>query len=150
MEPQTSSLVSRTACRHLFPSGRHCRFPVWPNAQFCIRHIRPHAEADAERRDLTTHFGPDPLNFKSGIEVNDFLCSLARLVIEDRITTRRAAVLAYIASLELRTLPVIELELAPSDDGFQRIVFDPPDGIDQEPTQHLPQTDLSPSVTTGR
>jgi hypothetical protein len=132
MEPQPTktqpnAILSRPICRHIYDSGRRCRFPVLPsaNAKFCLRHIDSQLKANLES-DLTRHFGPHPLNFGSASEINEFLCSVARLTIEDRISVRRASVLAYIASLELRTLPVIEHELG-YDDGFpQRIVFDEP------------------------
>ena len=40
-----------------------------------------------------------------------------------RISSRRAAVLAYISSLELRTLPAIDHELNPGQNEFGLIVF---------------------------
>src|SRR5579872_7106603 len=127
-EPQPTPILSRPVCRHIYDSGRRCRFPVLPSANFCMRHVEDQLKANLEA-DLTRHFGPHPLNFKSASEINDFLCSVARLTIEDRISVRRASVLAYIASLELRTLPAIdhELGLMEEQDGFSRIVFDPPD-----------------------
>jgi hypothetical protein len=146
MKPEPSILLSRLACRHLYPSGRHCRFPVLPNAHFCIRHIRPHAEANA-RVDLTPDFGPHPLDFKSAMDVNEFLCSLARLIIEDRISARRAAVLAYIACLELRTLRAIDIEASPDQGEFSRIVFDAPQPIDESSSEPASQ-DTSPAVIT--
>ena len=133
MKPQPNSLLSRSLCHHVFDSGRRCRFPVLPSAKFCIRHIQSQLKANLEA-DLTRHFGPHPLNFKSASEVNDFLCSLARLTIEDRISVRRASVLAYIASLELRTLPAIDHELGFGDghDDVPRIVFEAPEPIEPD------------------
>jgi hypothetical protein len=132
-EPQPNAILSRPACRHIFDSGRRCRLPVLPSANFCVRHIESQLKANLEA-DLTRHFGPHPLNFRSASEINDFLCSVARLTIEDRISVRRASVLAYIASLELRTLPAIdhELGLSGEQEDFGRIVFDPPDPIQPE------------------
>jgi hypothetical protein len=130
MKPQPSTLLSQNACRHIYDSGRRCRFPVLPNADFCIRHIQSQLKANLDA-DLTRHFGPSPLNFRSACEVNDFLCSLAKLLVEDRIPVRRASVLAYIASLELRTLPEIEQELGLSaDDDVPLIIFDRPQPIE--------------------
>jgi hypothetical protein len=145
MKPQPSTLLSQTECRHIFDSGRRCRFPVLPNANFCIRHIQFQLKANLEA-DLTRHFGPDPLNFKSVCEVNDFLCNLAKLLVEDRIPVRRASVLAYIASLELRTLPGIdnELGLTRDDDDIPRIVFTP-QSIPPDPSPFIQET----PVTTG-
>lgn len=142
-EQQANVILSRPICRHIYDSGRRCRFPVLPDAKFCVHHIQSQLKANLEA-DLTRHFGPHPLNFKSASEINDFLCSVARLTIEDRISVRRASVLAYIASLELRTLPAIdhELGLMEEQDGFSRIVFDPPDPIESValPTSPIQET----------
>jgi hypothetical protein len=125
MKPQLPNLPSRTTCHHLYPSGRRCRYVLAPDSLFCIHHIDSGFGATPDV-DLSRHFGPDPLNFKSASEVNDFLCSLARLMVENRISARRASVLAYIASLELRTLREIEHELNSDDDIPPRLVFDTP------------------------
>jgi hypothetical protein len=98
-----------------------------PDAMFCIRHVHS-GFGSVPEVDLSRHFGPDSVNFKSAYEVNDFLCSLARLMIENRISARRASVLAYIASLELRTLPAIDQELAPDED-YPRMVFERPESL---------------------
>jgi hypothetical protein len=128
MKPRLPNLPSRTTCHHLYPSGRRCRFLVMPDNLFCAQHVDSGFGATPDV-DLSRHFGSEPLNFKSACEVNDFLCSLARLMIENRISARRASVLAYIASLELRTLPAINHELG--DDGFAtRIVFERPEPIE--------------------
>jgi hypothetical protein len=147
MKPQPNSLSSRSDCRHIFDSGRRCRFPVLPNANFCIRHIQSQLKANLDA-DLTRHFGPHPLNFKSACEVNDFLCNLAKLLVEDRIPVRRASVLAYIASLELRTLPEIdnELGLTGDSDEIPRIVFSPQSIEAATPPPHAAQ---ETPVTTG-
>jgi hypothetical protein len=143
-EPQPNSILSRPACRHIYDSGRRCRFPVLPSAKFCLRHIEDQLKANLES-DLTRHFGPHPLNFGSASEINEFLCSVARLTIEDRISVRRASVLAYIASLELRTLPAIKHELGYDDEVPGPLVFDPPDPLPPVPLETFATTGPSPS-----
>ena len=147
MKPQPSALLSQNACRHIYESGRRCRFPVLPNAAFCIRHIQSQLKANLDA-DLSRHFGPNPLNFRSACEVNDFLCNLAKLLVEDRIPVRRASVLAYIASLELRTLPEIdhELGLNQDDDDIPRIVFDRSQPIESSDRQ-APLIQETPTTT---
>ncbi len=148
MKPQPSTILSRPVCRYIYDSGRRCRFPVLPSANFCVRHVESQLKAKLDA-DLTRHFGPHPLNFRSACEINEFLCSVARLTIEDRISVRRASVLAYIASLELRTLPAIDHELGytADDDGMQRIVFEPPAELSAPaaPEQTFATTVPSPS-----
>jgi hypothetical protein len=143
-QPQPNPILSRPACRHIYNSGRRCRFPVLPSAKFCLRHIEDQLKANLES-DLTRHFGPNPLNFGSASEINEFLCSVARLTIEDRISVRRASVLAYIASLELRTLSAIEHELGYDDGVPQRIVFERPDPLPPAPQETFATTGPSPS-----
>jgi hypothetical protein len=133
MEPQPNAILSRPVCRHIYDSGRRCRFPVLSSANFCLRHIDDQLKANLES-DLTRHFGPNPLNFGSASEINDFLCSVARLTIEDRISVRRASVLAYIASLELRTLTAIDHELGHSDEEeVPRLIFERPAELSTSP-----------------
>ena len=70
---------------HIHPSGRRCRFPVLSDALFCVHHIHSQVAATPiPDVDLSRHFGPDPLNLRSACEINDFLCSLAILMIENR------------------------------------------------------------------
>ena len=136
MKPQLSNLPSLLTCHHLYPSGRRCRFLIAPGTLFCDRHIDS-GLGSVPDADISRHFGPDPLNFKSACEVNDFLCSLARLMVENRISARRASVLAYIASLELRTLPAIDQELNPDDELMPRLIFDRP--VEMEPSSEPPR-----------
>jgi len=137
MTPQTN-IPSRTTCHHLYPSGRRCRFPVGPGALFCAQHADSGFGSTPDI-DLSRHFGPAPLNFQSACEINDFLRCLARLMIENRISARRASVLAYIASLQLRTLPAIDQELSPSDE-CPRIIFDAPQPIETEQRARVEET----------
>jgi hypothetical protein len=52
---------------------------------------------------------------------------LLALLVQDKISTKRAAVLSYITSQLLRTLPIIQEELNPDDDdGEHTIIFDAP------------------------
>jgi hypothetical protein len=149
MKPQLPNLPSRTTCHHLYPSGKRCRFPVMPANLFCAQHLDSGFGA-APDVDISRHFGPDSLNFKSACEVNDFLCALAKLMIENRVSARRASVLAYIASLQLRTLPAIDHELN-GGDGFGRIVFDPPEPLEITPhvtVEHTSGSDADASVAT--
>jgi hypothetical protein len=126
LSPQLASLLTRQSCHHRHPSGKRCRYPIMDSSLFCARHSQPDfAPKQVQDIDLSAHFGSDPLNFGSASEVNDFLCSLARLMIENRISARRASVLAYIASLELRTLPALYQELEQYEE-VPRLIFDDP------------------------
>jgi hypothetical protein len=77
--------------------------------------------------DLSADF-PDALaDFRSAIPINAFLSRLLTLLVQNRVSTRRAAVLAYITNQLLRTLPAIESELNPPDEEVQHVfVMDMP------------------------
>jgi len=81
---------------------------------------------------------PPPSNPPS--QINDFLSALLVHLAQDRISARRAAVLAYITNQLLRTLPAIEKELeaqSPEDAPGTAIVLD------------LPRPHRSPAIDRG-
>jgi hypothetical protein len=121
MKPPNTQVLSITTCRHRTRTGRRCHFPVSENSALCFRHAA-RLETRLIDADLSAAFGNEPLDFRSAVQINDFLAKLSSLLIQNRISSRRAAVLAYIANLELRTIPAIEHELSPSG-GFPKIVF---------------------------
>jgi hypothetical protein len=114
-------------CHHQFANGTRCRLlTLDPDSLFCPRHA---AQPDAQviiDTDLSSAFGDEPTDFRSAAKINDFLAKLTSLLIQNRISSRRASVLAYISSLELRTLTAIEHEL--DQDDFCPLILD-----DEEP-----------------
>lgn len=116
MEPGNTNARSHndsSRCRHAFASGQRCRLPV-PNegSQFCTRHAKlPQNQADpddaaAPCADLTAGL----TEFTSAEPVNEFLSRLLLLLGQNRISPRRAAVLAYIANQLLRTIAAMDRE----------------------------------------
>lgn len=90
--------------------------------RFCSRHA---AQSDAQviiDTDLSAALGDEPTDLRSAAPINDFLAKPTTLLIQNRISSRRASVLAYISSLELRTLAAIEHELGQDD--FCPIILD--------------------------
>ena len=78
--------------------------------------------------DTAASLTADLKEFRSAIPINDFLARLLLLLAENKISPRRAAVLAYITNQLLRTLPAIDRELNPKEDPNQppEIVWDMP------------------------
>jgi hypothetical protein len=114
-------------CHHQFANGTRCRrLTRYSDSQFCPRHAGAHPYAQVTDTDPSSAFGDEPTDFRSAAEINDFLAKLTSLLIQNRISSRRASVLAHISSLELRTLPAIDHELN-SHDEFRPIIFGPPD-----------------------
>jgi hypothetical protein len=119
-----SPFINRSArCNHLFPNGRRCRLhPTNGNPHFCPAHTplpANHPDAAAIASTLTANLD----DFTSAAQINDFLSRLLLLLAQDKISTRRAAVLAYITNQLLRTLPAIAKE---ENSGETTIIFDMP------------------------
>jgi len=116
------SFINNSArCVHFYPNGRRCRLSATnPNSHFCPAHTRlPQNHPDpAETSTLTANLD----DFTSAAQINDFLSRLLLLLAQDKISTRRAAVLAYITNQLLRTLPAIAKE----ENAEPQIIFDMP------------------------
>src|SRR5438270_10700398 len=96
-------------CAHRTKTGRRCHNPVLENSVLCFRHAPKYA-VQAEV-DLTAAFGDRLLdNPQSAANINGFVGRLAVLVVQNRISARRAAVLADLSNFLLRSLVEIDRE----------------------------------------
>ena len=125
MNPQASTpsstgttpvATSDEKCRHFTARGRQCRLRALRSG-LCFRHaslqLQPPQPVDV---DLSADFLIQLDDLRSADQINQFLAKLLILVVQNRISTRRAAVLAYITNQLLRTLPAIDRELNPPQD----------------------------------
>jgi hypothetical protein len=91
----------------------------------------------------------DVQKFTSASDINKFLSKILILLSQDRISPRRASILAYTCSLLLRTLPAIEREHQPKP-AKQRvdipIIWDIL-GPDRERPDHLQPAPETPPAT---
>jgi hypothetical protein len=98
-----------TRCQRRRPSGRRCKLTVMaPGAPFCFTHTKEFNRADTlnlKTALLTGHQG-----FQTAQGINNSLSNLYILLANNYISPRRAAVLAFINSLQLRTLPAIDAD----------------------------------------
>lgn len=110
-------------CRHRSPSGRRCIHPTKnPRSRLCPAHDAVKVQRhEGSRIDYLLGEHNDLL---TAAEVNRSLAHLYFLLAEDQISPRRAAVLAYISNLMLRTFPAVEKEAA--GDAPQLILDLPP------------------------
>ena len=135
------SFINHSArCTHVFPNGRRCRLYATANPNFCPAHAPlPANQPDAAEIASTLTVNLD--DFTSAAQINDFLSRLLLLLAQDKISTRRAAVLAYITNQLLRTLPAIAKE---ENAEPTQIIFDMPG-----PERDRPATNEDPlqSVT---
>ena len=131
MTPQTAkpSFINNSArCTHRFANGMRCRLlTLDADASYCANHARL-VENQRESADTAASLTADLKEFRSAIPINDFLARLLLLLAENKISPRRAAVLAYITNQLLRTLPAIDRELNPKADPNEpaEIIFDAP------------------------
>jgi hypothetical protein len=98
-------------CTHRASSGRQCRLAVFDGQSgLCPRHYAQQKEK--ENADVSEVLLKDFQGFQTAQGINFTLRNLYWLVAQNRISARRAKVLAYISGLLLRTLPQIDADHA--------------------------------------
>ena len=124
----SSSTNNSARCAHRFSNSKRCRLYVTTlDSSYCSIHAQlPQNQQDSPETSVV--LTADPKEFRSAIPINEFLARLLLLLAENKISARRAAVLAYITNQLLRTLPAIDHELnpKPGKDEPVQIIFDMP------------------------
>jgi hypothetical protein len=112
MKLQTSkSAVLSIRCTHRTSTGRQCRRSASDaHSGLCPQHRAEQKQLESadHYKHLTTNFQ----FFQTAQGINYSLMDLYQLLAQNRISPRRAAVLSYISSLLLRTLPQIDADRA--------------------------------------
>ena len=100
-----------TKCTHFTARGRRCRLRALRSG-LCFRHaalqIQPAQPVDV---DLSADFSIQLDDLQSADQINQFLAKLLILVVQNRISPRRAAVLTYITNQLLHSLVAIKREV---------------------------------------
>ncbi len=112
MKPKSANPVVLTArCTHHTATGRRCRLSVSDaHSSLCRQHraeLIQEQSAD-HHLELVRNFE----GFQTAQGINHSLKHLYELLAQNRISPRRAAVLSFISSLLLRTLPQIDADHA--------------------------------------
>jgi hypothetical protein len=120
----SSPVNDSSRCQHRFANGRRCRLLVSRgevpgkrsfagkiDSGFCLRHAKL-PENQREPADLAATLTNGLGELTSAASINDFLSRLLLLLAQDRISPRRAAVLAYVTNQILRTVSAMEQEAA--------------------------------------
>jgi hypothetical protein len=108
-------------CQHHTATGRQCRSKLTSlHATLCPRHG---AAQRLDSTDLSALLSASLSEKKSAADIHAHLWNLSLALQQGRISPRRAAVLAYINSLLLRTLPAIDKQSHPVD---RQIIVDMP------------------------
>ena len=110
-------------CRHRTKNGRPCRYSAADHSGLCPRHAASSAHRYADPQIAADLLG-DLTEFDSANEVNQFLSRLLRLLAQDRVSPRRAAVMAYTCNLILHTHRAHEIEDKLAANAPQEVVFD--------------------------
>ncbi len=141
----SSSFNNSARCAHRFPNSKRCRLYVTIlDSSYCSTHAQlPQNQQDSP--ETSAVLTADLKEFRSAIPINEFLARLLLLLAENKISARRAAVLAYITNQLLRTLPAIDHELNPKPGKNEpvEIIFDMP-GPDRD---RDPDNDQRPEPT---
>lgn len=100
-------------CQHHSRTGRRCRKPVVNHdLGLCASHSESHP-SHRSLADFSRALTRDAQHFQTAVGIHTSLSSLYKLLAKDRIPARRAAVLAYISSLQIRVLPLALAEINP-------------------------------------
>ena len=136
-----SSINNSARCNFRFPNGMRCRLVGFGSQPFCPRHTQPAAPPQPEPAEIASTLTANLDDFTSAAQINNFLSRLLLLLAQDKISTRRAAVLAYITNQLLRTLPAIAKE---ENAEPTQIIFDMPGPERDFPDPHNPpRSDVS-------
>ena len=118
-----SSINNSARCNYRFPNGMRCRLLGLAAQPFCPKHSQPVLPTRPDPAETAASLTANLDDFTSAAQINDFLSRLLLLLAQDKISTRRAAVLTYITSQLLRTLPAIQKE---ENDEPRQILYDAP------------------------
>ena len=134
-------------CTHRTPKKGRCRYRISDrDSSLCERHAKLHND-EKLAADLALELVGKEHDFTSATQINQFLSKLLVLLAQDRISPRRGAVIAFVASLLLRTLPAIDREEHPKPGKNEpvEVVWDIPDPDDNSNAQPAPESAKSPS-----
>ena len=127
MDPQTPNSNppnDSPRCQHRTSTGRRCRHSISDAAAgLCSKHLKSRQDYRQEA-DLSATLLGQLTELSSASDINKVLSSLFLALSQDRIAARRAAVLAYIGNLLLRTLPAMDRETG--EDSPVQVIFDMP------------------------
>ena len=134
-DPQPRALLPSIApahshnprCAFTSLNGRRCRMTATsPDSIFCPHHSYLRLD-DPDSINLAPLLLGKLKELNSACDIQRALSNLFILLAQNRISTKRAAVLAYMLQNLIRTLPAVDHELNPSGEEVPtKIIFDTP------------------------
>ena len=141
---------SAARCEHFTPNGRQCRSLPASTSALCPRHAAAQDYSDTiDHSAVLTRFSR---GFQTVEGINFALGDLFVLLAQGRISPRRAAVLTYMASLMLRTLPAMHKNPGKYNYrliGATEIPPREPDEDDEDQDQEAQDLDEAPEHTAA-
>src|SRR6266849_4164562 len=134
-------------CHHVTVSGRQCRLRAIRSG-LCFRHAALQLQSTQPVDvDLSSDFLGQLDDLQSAEQINQFLAKLLALVVQNRISPRRAAVLTYITNQLLHSLVAIKREIDSQPVQYDWSDFPCPerDKPNATTTQTEPEKDAKPS-----
>jgi hypothetical protein len=120
------SINDSARCQHRTATGKRCRLRVTDTSSgLCFQHASRGLHL-LDSADLRSALAGELTEFNSAADINGFLSRLLLHLAENRVGARRAAVLAYISNLLLRTLPAIDAEESMEQVAGPHIILDLP------------------------
>ena len=105
VDASPSAPAPAARCQRRTRHGRQCRLHPLSPGGLCFRHASLQSQVKQPVDvDLSGEFTAQLAELKSAEQLNAFLGKLLLLVVQNRISVRRAAVLAYITNQLLRTV----------------------------------------------
>jgi len=129
------STVLSNRCTHRTAAGRQCRRLTADEQSILCAYHRA-LEKQKQSEDFSAKLLSSAEGFQTAQGVNLALSDLYELLAANRISARRAAVLAYINSLLLRTLPAIDA--ANNESGGPSVILHDWSGGPNAPSPSVP------------
>jgi hypothetical protein len=95
-------------CNHRFPNGMRCRLLGFTGQPFCPKHSQPNVPPRPDPMETAATLTAGLDDFTDPAQINTFLSRLLLLLIQEKISIKRAGVLTYISSQLLHTHRAIE------------------------------------------
>ena len=143
----TTPVAAVEKCHHFTARGRQCRLRALRSG-LCFRHAALQLQSPQPVDvDLSADFLIQLDDLQSADQINQFLAKLLILVVQNRISVRRAAVLTYITNQLLHSLVAIKREIDSQPVQYDWSDFPCPerDKPNATTTQTEPEKDAKPS-----
>ncbi len=151
----TNSLTQQSSssrCSYLSSAGNRCRMPASPDSPYCLSHTKNNVIVAST---LAAELSQAAASLGTPEDVSRVLAKIFLALAEDRLSTRKAAVLGYLGQMLLRSHREIAFHKKLADEEAERNDSGFPHGVDilatmdeaPAPAVTPPSQDLAPSAS---